>query len=36
MVRVGGNNLLMSPPLILTEADVAKILADLRSGLSTL
>jgi adenosylmethionine-8-amino-7-oxononanoate aminotransferase len=36
MVRVGGNNLLMSPPLILTAADVAKILADLRSGLSTL
>lgn len=36
MVRIGGNNLLMSPPLILTEADVAKILADLRSGLTVL
>jgi adenosylmethionine-8-amino-7-oxononanoate aminotransferase len=36
MVRIGGNNLLMSPPLILTEVDVDKILADLRSGLSAL
>ena len=36
MVRIGGNNLLMSPPLILTEVDVTKILADLRSGLSAL
>jgi hypothetical protein len=33
MVRVGGNNLLMSPPLTLTETDVQKILADLRTGL---
>ena len=36
MVRIGGNNLLMSPPLILTESDVGKILTDLRSGLSTI
>ena len=36
MVRIGGSNLLMSPPLILTQADVAKILADLRSGLTAL
>ncbi len=36
MVRVGGNNLLMSPPLVVTEADIAKILADLRRGLSAL
>ena len=36
MVRVSGSNLLMSPPLILTQADVAKILADLRSGLKAL
>ena len=36
MVRIGGNNLLMSPPLIRTEVDVTKILADLRSGLSAL
>lgn len=34
MVRVGGNNLLMSPPLTLTETDVQKILADLRTGLA--
>jgi len=36
MVRIGGNNLLMSPPLILTDSDVGKILTDLRSGLSTI
>ena len=36
MVRIGGSNLLMSPPLILTQADVAKILVDLRSGLAAL
>ena len=36
MVRIGGNNLLMSPPLILTESDVGKILTDLRSGLCTI
>ena len=36
MVRVGGNNLLMSPPLTLTETDVQKILADLRTGLATI
>ena len=36
MIRVSGSNLLMSPPLILTQADVAKILADLRSGLTAL
>jgi len=36
MIRVSGSNLLMSPPLILTQADVAKILADLRSGLKAL
>ena len=35
MVRVGGNNLLMSPPLTLTETDVQKILADLRTGLAS-
>ena len=36
MVRVGGNNLLMSPPLTLTETDVRKILADLRTGLASI
>jgi len=34
MVRIGGNNLLMSPPLTLTAADVDTILASLRTGLS--
>jgi 4-aminobutyrate aminotransferase-like enzyme len=36
MVRMGGNNLLMSPPLTLTEADVSKILDDLRVGLKAI
>ena len=36
MVRVGSNNLLMSPPLTLTETDVQKILADLRTGLASI
>ena len=36
MVRVGGNNLLISPPLTLTETDVQKILADLRTGLASI
>jgi len=36
MVRVGGNNLLMSPPLTLTETDVQKILTDLRTGLTSI
>ena len=36
MVRIGGNNLLMSPPLTLTETDVQKILADLRTGLASI
>ena len=36
MVRVGGNNLLMSPPLTLTETDVQKILTDLRTGLASI
>jgi len=33
---MGGNNLLMSPPLTLTEADVSKILDDLRVGLKAI
>ena len=36
MVRMGGNNLLMSPPLTLTDADVSKILDDLRVGLKAI
>ena len=34
IIRISGSNLLMSPPLVLTEADVVKILENLRSGLS--
>lgn len=34
MVRIGGNNLLMSPPLIITEAEVTTILSALDAGLS--
>jgi adenosylmethionine-8-amino-7-oxononanoate aminotransferase len=36
MVRIGGNNLLMSPPLIIEEAEVETILSALDHGLSTL
>ena len=36
MVRVSGNNIILSPPLILTEADVATILSALESGLAIL
>jgi adenosylmethionine-8-amino-7-oxononanoate aminotransferase len=32
MVRVSGNNVILSPPLIVTEADVAKILSCLDAG----
>ncbi|MEJ1999541.1 MAG: aminotransferase class III-fold pyridoxal phosphate-dependent enzyme, partial [Maritimibacter sp.] len=32
MVRVSGNNIILSPSLILTEENVAKILADLDQG----
>ncbi len=35
MVRVSGNNLIMSPPLILTESDVDDILAALDAGFSS-
>ncbi len=34
MVRLGGNNVLMSPPLTITEAEVATILSALDTGLS--
>ncbi len=33
MVRLGGNNILMSPPLIITEAEVERILSALDAGL---
>jgi len=35
MVRIGGNNLLMSPPLIITQAEVGTILSALDQGLSS-
>ncbi|MGI9368224.1 MAG: aspartate aminotransferase family protein [Ruegeria sp.] len=35
MVRVSGNNLIMSPPLILTESDVNDILSALEAGFSS-
>lgn len=34
MVRLGGNNILMSPPLIVTSQDIQTILASLDTGLS--
>ena len=34
MVRVGGNNLMMSPPLVVTEDEIKQILAALDAGLS--
>lgn len=36
MVRVSGNNIILSPPLIITAADVAKILSALDAGLTAL
>ncbi|QFT79256.1 Taurine--pyruvate aminotransferase [Roseovarius sp. THAF27] len=32
MVRIGGNNLLMSPPLIITEAEIDQVLSALDTG----
>lgn len=32
MVRIGGNNLLMSPPLIITEAEIDRVLTALDTG----
>jgi len=32
MVRIGGNNLMMSPPLIITEAEITRVLAALDTG----
>ncbi|PTX54954.1 hypothetical protein C8N43_3777 [Litoreibacter ponti] len=34
MVRIGGNNLLMSPPLVITEQEITIILSALDEGLS--
>jgi len=36
MVRVGSNNILMSPPLVITETEIATLLAALDAGLSSL
>ncbi|WP_425083473.1 aminotransferase class III-fold pyridoxal phosphate-dependent enzyme [Ruegeria profundi] len=36
MVRVSGNNIILSPPLIITSEDVAKILSALDTGLTSL
>jgi adenosylmethionine-8-amino-7-oxononanoate aminotransferase len=36
MVRVSGNNIILSPPLIITSEDVAKILSALDTGLASL
>lgn len=33
MIRIGGNNLLMSPPLVITEAEVQCVLDGLEAGL---
>jgi adenosylmethionine-8-amino-7-oxononanoate aminotransferase len=36
MVRVSGNNIILSPPLVITAQDVAKIVSALRTGLASL
>ena len=36
MVRVSGNNIILSPPLVLTTADVGVILSALDAGFSSL
>ena len=36
MVRVSGNNIIMSPPLVLTSADVQVILSSLDAGFAAL
>ena len=35
MVRLGMNNILMSPPLVITEADVQTIIDALDAGFAT-
>ena len=34
MVRIGGNNLLMSPPLVITEREIGQLLGALDKGLA--
>ncbi len=36
MVRLGGNNILMSPPLVITKDEVDRVLAALDAGLSAI
>ena len=33
MVRVGGNNIMLSPPLVVTEAEIDQVLVALQAGL---
>jgi adenosylmethionine-8-amino-7-oxononanoate aminotransferase len=35
MVRIGGNNLLMSPPLIITESEINRVLSALDTGFAS-
>ena len=34
MIRISGNNIILSPPLVLTAEDVADVLAAIDAGLS--
>jgi adenosylmethionine-8-amino-7-oxononanoate aminotransferase len=34
MVRVGGNTIMMSPPLVITEAEIDTVLAGIEAGLN--
>ena len=36
MIRISGPNIILSPPLVISEAEVATILAALDTGLSAL
>ena len=36
MVRLGGNNILMSPPLVITKDEVDRVLVALDAGLSAI
>jgi adenosylmethionine-8-amino-7-oxononanoate aminotransferase len=36
MARVSGNNIILSPPLVVTQADVARVLSALEAGFSAL
>ena len=36
MVRIGGHNVLLSPPLIITEGETDQVLTAIEDGLKTL